>query len=89
MSRRTVRSDRAAGRRSREDDRPACAHEGQGLLDSEEGSLHVDVERIVEVSLGYLGERTKLAQPGVGEQDVDVAFSLLDRRKDAIKIVEL
>ena len=58
-------------------------------MHGEEQALHVDVECFIEVGFGDLAERGELAAAGVGEEDVEAAFLLLDRGEELVEIREV
>jgi hypothetical protein len=58
-------------------------------LDREQRSLHVDVEQPVEMFLGDAAQGGKLAEAGIGEDNVDLPPLRLDGFVEPIKISQL
>src|SRR5207249_5677213 len=79
----------AAGDRPVEDDARTVTQQRQGLLHGEEHAFDVDVEILVEVGFGGLGQRHELPAAGVGEDHVEPAVLLLDRGIELVEVGQL
>src|SRR3984957_7148564 len=75
-----------AGARPGQDDRTARAHQRQRLLDREDRTLHIDVERFVDVLGGDLAELKLASHPGIGEDDVEGSALGLHRRVEPVEV---
>jgi hypothetical protein len=69
-----------------QEDGCTVGHERQRLLNREQESLHIGVERLVEVLLGDLSQWGELAATGVGEQHVHPPVLLLHRCVEPVEI---
>jgi len=64
-------------------------HEGQGLLDGEEGSADVGVEGVVELLLGDGSDGGGVAVTGAGEENIDAALLFFDLIEEAVEVGEV
>ena len=72
-----------------ENDGAAVGEKREGFLYGEEKAFDVGVEGFVVVGFGDGAERCEFADAGVGEENVDAAFLLLDGGVEAIEIGEI
>ena len=68
---------------------PPILKQRKRFLNGKEQALDVDVEDLVEVLLRNGAQRGKSSCAGVGENDIEMPFLLLDRRIEPIQIRQL
>ena len=69
-----------------QDDLSPILKQRKRFLNGKEQALDVDVEDLVEVLLRNGAQRGKSSSAGVGENDIEMPFLLLDRRIESIQI---
>src|SRR6202166_455956 len=69
-----------------ENDRATILQERQCLLHGKQRSPNIDVEQFVEMLFGNGGEGNKFANPGVGENDIDLPLHIRDGLVETIKV---
>ena len=65
---------------------PPSTSRGQRLLHGEEKSFDVRAERLVEMLLGDGSQRSEFAAAGIGEDNINAACFLLNRRIQPVEI---
>src|SRR5580700_3915505 len=74
---------------TRKNDGAAIVQEGQSFLNREECALYVDIEQLVEMFFGDVGEGDEFANAGVGEDNIDASLHFSDSLVEMIKIGHL
>src|SRR5580693_5799662 len=74
---------------TRKNDGAAIVQEGQSFLNREECALDVDIEQLVEMFFGDVGEGDEFANTGVGENNIDSSLHLSDCLVEKVKIGHL
>ena len=68
---------------------PPSGIRGRSLLHGEQQSFDVDVEDPIELFLGDFAHRREFRDAGIRKHDVELPFSRLDLREQAIEVGEL
>src|SRR5579862_9395273 len=74
---------------ARKNDGAAIVQERQSFLNREECALYVDIEQLVEMFFGDVGEGDEFANAGVGENNIDSSLHFSDSLVEMIKIGHL
>src|SRR3984957_8038943 len=71
---------------TRKNDGAAIVQEGQSFLNREECALYVDIEQLVEMFFGDVGEGDEFADASVGEDNINSSLHLSDCLVEKVKI---